>query len=108
MVYINIALVLLSYYKGAKIRKTVATLKRTIEGHSSCDPTMSRGNCFLNLISPYFFTAVKFGSFPTLVSVEHDAAVGKSMCSVGHAIKRKIDYFSKCVHLMDYSVLMFM
>ncbi|XP_042862364.1 inhibitor of nuclear factor kappa-B kinase subunit epsilon-like isoform X2 [Penaeus japonicus] len=51
--------------------------------------------------------AVKFGSFPTLVSVEHDAAVGKSMCSVGHAIKRKIDYFSKCVHLMDYSVLMF-
>ncbi|XP_069171700.1 inhibitor of nuclear factor kappa-B kinase subunit epsilon isoform X1 [Procambarus clarkii] len=51
--------------------------------------------------------AVKFGSFPALVSVEHDAAVGKSMCSVGHAVKRKIDYFSKCVHLIEYSVLMF-
>ncbi|XP_071540715.1 serine/threonine-protein kinase TBK1 isoform X2 [Panulirus ornatus] len=51
--------------------------------------------------------AVKFGSFPALVSVEHDAAVGKSMCSVGHAIKRKIDYFSKCVHLIEYSVFMF-
>ncbi|KAK7072288.1 hypothetical protein SK128_028032 [Halocaridina rubra] len=51
--------------------------------------------------------AVKFSSFPALVSVEHDAAVGKSMCSVGHAIKRKIDYFSKCVHLIEYSVLMF-
>ncbi|XP_069961225.1 serine/threonine-protein kinase TBK1 isoform X3 [Cherax quadricarinatus] len=51
--------------------------------------------------------AVKFGSFPALVSVEHDAAVGKSMCSVAHAVKRKIDYFSKCVHLIEYSVLMF-
>ncbi|XP_042234136.1 inhibitor of nuclear factor kappa-B kinase subunit epsilon-like isoform X2 [Homarus americanus] len=51
--------------------------------------------------------AVKFSSFPALVSVEHDAAVGKSMCSVGHAVKRKIDYFSKCVHLTEYSVLMF-
>ncbi|XP_066961952.1 inhibitor of nuclear factor kappa-B kinase subunit epsilon isoform X3 [Macrobrachium rosenbergii] len=51
--------------------------------------------------------AAKFGSFPALVSVEHDAAVGKSMCSAGHAIKRKIDYFSKCVHLTEYSVLMF-
>lgn len=51
--------------------------------------------------------AAKFGSFPALVSVEHDAAVGKSMCSVGHAIKRKIDYYSKCVCLTEYSVLMF-
>lgn len=51
--------------------------------------------------------AVKFGSFPALVSVEHDATVGKSMCAVGHAVKRKIDYFSKCVHLIEYSVLMF-
>ncbi|XP_064122192.1 serine/threonine-protein kinase TBK1-like isoform X2 [Macrobrachium nipponense] len=51
--------------------------------------------------------AAKFGSFPALVSVEHDAAVGKSMCSAGHAIKRKIDYFSKCVHLTEYSVVMF-
>lgn len=53
-------------------------------------------------------TAVKFGSFPALVSVEHDATVGKSLCAVGHAVKRKIDYFSKCVHLIEYSVLMFM
>ncbi|KAK4298908.1 hypothetical protein Pmani_028778 [Petrolisthes manimaculis] len=51
--------------------------------------------------------AVKFGSFPSLVSVEHDAAVGKSMCSAGHSIKRTIDHQAKCVHLTDYSVLMF-
>lgn len=51
--------------------------------------------------------AVKFGSFPALVSVEHDATVGKSLCAVGHAVKRKIDYFSKCVFLIEYSVLMF-
>lgn len=50
---------------------------------------------------------LKFASFPALVSVEHDAAVGKSMCSVAHAIKRKIDHFSRCVYLIEYSVLMF-
>ena len=50
---------------------------------------------------------VKFPAFPNMVSVEHDAAVGKSICSVGHTIKRRIDYYAKCVHLIDYSVLMF-
>ncbi|XP_076033468.1 I-kappaB kinase epsilon isoform X2 [Oratosquilla oratoria] len=51
--------------------------------------------------------AVKFTNFPASVSVEHDAATGKAFCSVGHAIKRKIDYYTKCVQLIEYSVLMF-
>ncbi|MPC44163.1 Inhibitor of nuclear factor kappa-B kinase subunit epsilon [Portunus trituberculatus] len=49
--------------------------------------------------------AVKFGSFPALVSVEHDATVGKSMCAVGHAVKRKIDYFSNEVIVQELTNL---
>ena len=51
--------------------------------------------------------AMKFPAFPNMVSVEHDAAVGKSICSVGHTIKRRIDYYAKCVHLIEYSVVTF-
>ncbi|KAB7500379.1 Serine/threonine-protein kinase TBK1 [Armadillidium nasatum] len=51
--------------------------------------------------------ALKFPVFPNMVSVDHDAAVGKSICSIGYAVKRRIEYFCKCIRLIEHSVFIF-
>jgi TANK-binding kinase 1 len=49
----------------------------------------------------------KFPSFPTLVSVETDASLAKTCCSVGHACKRRIERLSQCSLLIHACVQQF-
>ena len=47
---------------------------------------------------------VKFSPFPTAVSVETDASVAKQCCSVGYAIKRRIEEMARAHRLMHTAV----
>lgn len=49
----------------------------------------------------------KFPSFPTLVSVETDASLAKTCCSVGHACKRRVEKLSQCSLLIHTCVEQF-
>ncbi|XP_022189807.2 serine/threonine-protein kinase TBK1 isoform X1 [Nilaparvata lugens] len=49
----------------------------------------------------------KFPSFPNNVSVENDATLAKTACSVGHVCKRRIERLSMCSKLTHDSVTMF-
>ncbi|RZF49044.1 hypothetical protein LSTR_LSTR017591 [Laodelphax striatellus] len=49
----------------------------------------------------------KFPSFPNNVSVENDATLAKTACSVGHVCKRRIERLSMCSKLTHDSVRMF-
>ena len=49
----------------------------------------------------------KFPSFPTLVSVETDASLAKTSCSVGHACKRRVEKLSQCSLLIHACVEQF-
>lgn len=49
----------------------------------------------------------KFPTFPNLVSVETDASLAKTACSVGHACKRRIEKLSHCSLLMHACVEQF-
>ncbi|XP_067004394.1 inhibitor of nuclear factor kappa-B kinase subunit epsilon [Anabrus simplex] len=42
----------------------------------------------------------KFPTFPNLVSVENDASLAKTACSVGHVCRRRIEKFSRCSRLI--------
>lgn len=49
----------------------------------------------------------KFPSFPTHVSVETDASLAKTSCSVGHACKRRVEKLSQCSLLIHACVEQF-
>ncbi|XP_075215818.1 I-kappaB kinase epsilon [Lycorma delicatula] len=49
----------------------------------------------------------KFPSFPNLVSVENDATLAKTACSIGHVCKRRVERLSMCSKLTHNSVKMF-
>jgi TANK-binding kinase 1 len=49
----------------------------------------------------------KFPEFPNHVSVENDASIAKTACSVGHVCKRRIEKYSKCSQLTHDCVQMF-
>nr|CAG4649967.1 EOG090X01SN [Sida crystallina] len=49
-------------------------------------------------------TVLKFSPFPTAVSVETDASVAKQCCSVGYAIKRRIEEMARAHQLMHQAV----
>ncbi|KAK7788610.1 hypothetical protein R5R35_005504 [Gryllus longicercus] len=49
----------------------------------------------------------KFPTFPNLISVENDASLAKSACSVGHVCKRRIEKFSRCSRLIHLCVNQF-
>lgn len=46
----------------------------------------------------------KFPSFPNIVSVETDASLAKTACSIGHVCKRRIEKLSRCSKLAHDSV----
>uniref|UniRef100_A0A1B6HB38 Protein kinase domain-containing protein n=1 Tax=Homalodisca liturata TaxID=320908 RepID=A0A1B6HB38_9HEMI len=49
----------------------------------------------------------KFPEFPSHVSVENDASIAKTACSVGHVCKQRIEKYSKCSQLTHDCVQMF-
>lgn len=49
----------------------------------------------------------KFPTFPNLVSVENDASLAKTACSVGHVCKRRVEKLSRCSQLTHECVQMF-
>lgn len=49
----------------------------------------------------------KFPSFPNLVSIENDASLAKTACSVGHVCKRRIEKLSRSSYLTYESVRIF-
>lgn len=49
----------------------------------------------------------KFPVFPNLVSVENDASLAKTACSVGHVCKRRVEKLSRCSQLTHDCVNMF-
>jgi TANK-binding kinase 1 len=49
----------------------------------------------------------KYPSFPTLMSVETDASLAKTCCSVGHACKRRVEKLSRCSLLIHACVEQF-
>ena len=48
--------------------------------------------------------AVKFPPFASAVSVETDASIAKQCCSVGYAVKRRIEELTRTYRLMHSSV----
>lgn len=52
----------------------------------------------------FFLPLVKFSPFPTAVSVETDASVAKQCCSVGYAVKRRIEEMTRTHRLMHEAV----
>lgn len=44
---------------------------------------------------------------PNHVSVENDASIAKTACSVGHVCKRRIENYSKCSQLTHDCLQMF-
>uniref|UniRef100_A0A1B6E921 Protein kinase domain-containing protein n=1 Tax=Clastoptera arizonana TaxID=38151 RepID=A0A1B6E921_9HEMI len=49
----------------------------------------------------------KFPVFPNLVSVENDASLAKTACSIGHVCKRRVEKLSRCNLLTHDCVRMF-
>ncbi|CAG0887990.1 unnamed protein product [Cyprideis torosa] len=47
-------------------------------------------------ISSEFSAVPKFPTFPSVISVDHDAAVAKSCCSVGHVMARAVQSCVQC------------
>ena len=56
------------------------------------------------MFCPSIFSSVKFAPFPTVVSVETDASVTKQCCSMGFAVKRRIEEMTRTQRLMHSAV----
>ncbi|XP_047117169.1 serine/threonine-protein kinase TBK1 [Schistocerca piceifrons] len=68
-----------------------STLGRGYPNTRDDDPIMLFSRENNNVTAYYDVELPKFPTFPNLVSVENDASLAKSACSVGHAFKRRIE-----------------
>jgi TANK-binding kinase 1 len=57
-----------------------------------------------NVALPKELDLPKFPTFPSGVSVENDASLAKSSCSVGHECKRRIENFSRMDKLIQFGI----
>ena len=57
--------------------------------------------------SHIFFSAAKFPTIPSTLSVENDAILAKMACNVGYEFKRRVTTYSLSCSLMEYAVSMF-
>ncbi|BES90216.1 serine threonine-protein kinase [Nesidiocoris tenuis] len=74
---------------------------------SDDDPFFLFSNEYNNVTVPIETEHLKLPSFPTSVNVEHDASLAKTICSIGHVCKRRIEKLCLASRLTHRSVGMF-
>ncbi|XP_017465711.1 PREDICTED: serine/threonine-protein kinase TBK1 [Rhagoletis zephyria] len=73
---------------------TSGTISKAFPNTTTDTPIFLYSNDDNNVQLPQQFDLPKFPVFPNNVSVENDASLAKTACSVGHECKRRIDTFT--------------
>ncbi|XP_060659911.1 serine/threonine-protein kinase TBK1 [Drosophila nasuta] len=75
-------------------RVTPRTIAKAFPGTTTEQPIFLYSNDDNNVQLPQQLELPKFPVFPPNVSVENDASLAKTACSVGHECKRRVDIFT--------------